>query len=374
MQAEKIKPWTDKHINRYIWLFNYLKQTKPQINYDNYIDDNKNILMDIIEKNDKWHDGSKEQILFMVGRYLELKHDTDSEIFKNKGYYYMLKIKEKEADNIMDAKEAENYKDKQYYINIIKSINYNNINTIKEHLKFLLLNLLIYQPPLRTSFYLTAKFIFKESDNDMLNNFILILPDEIYYIINKDKASNYKSYKGNVNLSKIKINDSNLKLLIRDSVQQYPRTYLFEVNKNVISDSTIVRYLREITQNKGVTFNNIRMMYISTLYNTKGTTIKQKKALAGQMRHSTNIAELNYHKIPSTQTKKELNDIILTLRETITELNNKQTITPEIKDNDKLFKKRRADIIYRLNKGTAPRENTIEKYNIIYNNDNKNYS
>ena len=41
---------------------------------------------------------------------------------------------------------------------------------------------------------------------------------KVYYIINKDKASNYKLYNMNKALNKIKIEDNNLEKLIYDSL------------------------------------------------------------------------------------------------------------------------------------------------------------
>jgi hypothetical protein len=42
--------------------------------------------------------------------------------------------------------------------------------------------------------------------------------------------------------------------------------------------------------------------------------------------------------------------------------------------DDKLYKKRRRDIIYNINKkGTIPKEDTLKKYNIVYDDDKKLY-
>jgi hypothetical protein len=52
------------------------------------------------------------------------------------------------------------------------------------------------------------------------------------YIVNKDKASNYKPYNMNKNLSKIELSYEPLELLINDSYTKYPKKYLFENSKH----------------------------------------------------------------------------------------------------------------------------------------------
>ena len=58
-----------------------------------------------------------------------------------------------------------------------------------------LLAVLIYNPPLRTSYYTSSKIIRKKILNDKINNFILLSKrgkNTVKIIINKDKATNYK--------------------------------------------------------------------------------------------------------------------------------------------------------------------------------------
>ena len=91
---------------------------------------------------------------------------------------------------------------------MLESIDINSIITKEQNLKYLLLNMLVYQAPLRTSFYNTAKFIRLKDDNNGIDNYILINRRgkiKVSYIINKDKASNYKLYNMNKNLSKIEL-------------------------------------------------------------------------------------------------------------------------------------------------------------------------
>ena len=79
--------------------------------------------------------------------------------------------------------------------------------TLKRNYERLLLSLLILQPPLRTSFYRTATFITTLKSNNGSDNYILInkKKKEVTYIVNDDKASNYKVYLKKTELSFIKI-------------------------------------------------------------------------------------------------------------------------------------------------------------------------
>ena len=44
-----------------------------------------------------------------------------------------------------------------------------------------------------------------------------------------------------------------------------------------------------------------------------------------------------------------------------------------MKNDSKLYKKRRSDIIYRLNKGTTPKESTLKVYGITQDDETKLY-
>ena len=82
--------------------------------------------------------------------------------------------------------------------------------------------MLIFQPPVRTSFYTSCKIIRSKKENDKINNFLLISKrgkNSARYIINKDKASNYKNFNMNKELSKI---------IIADQSFYY---YFFQINK-----------------------------------------------------------------------------------------------------------------------------------------------
>ena len=202
----KKKAWTVSHQEKYIWLYNHTKTIHPDAEQDNYIDKYKRHLLSIIEKNKKWGDGSKEGLYFMVARWLYNEQDRYSKTYSDYGYQLMKKTAEKEGHNELDAKEELYYRPHEYFVNVLDSIDINTITTKEQHLKYLLLNMLVYQAPLRTSFYNTAKFIRLKDDNNGEDNYVLINRRgrvKVSYIVNKDKASNYKLYNMNKKLSKI---------------------------------------------------------------------------------------------------------------------------------------------------------------------------
>ena len=242
--------------------------------------------------------------------------------------------------------------------------------------------MLVHQPPLRTSFYSTAKFLRSKIDNNKTDNYIWINKRgtmKVSYIINKDKASNYKVYNMNKKLSSIPVEDKNLVKLICDSFDKYPRTYLFELNKKPVTSSTLLNWLKDITNIEGLNFDIMRSSYITCYYETH-QTMAQKTKLAHQMRHSVDTASRNYLKVfdvdPIEQQNKnnELINKVAYLENQIIDYLNKLKAYEIGTSDDKTYKKRKSDIIYRLNKGTKSKEDTLKKYDIKYNDDTKLYN
>ena len=201
------KSWSGSHEKLYSMLYNYYKTIKPDLDEFTFIENNKRHLKSVIENNSKWGNSSKESLFFMVARYLENfdnKNEKYVKIYKQAGYDLMKSNRDKENNNKQDEKELENYRTHDYFINILNSIKYEDIKTKIGHYKYLLLNLLVLQPPLRTNFYITAKFLRKINDNDKTSNYIWISKKgklSINYIVNDDKVSQTKVYAMNKELS-----------------------------------------------------------------------------------------------------------------------------------------------------------------------------
>jgi len=383
MPNHKLKPWTTIHEKKYTWLYNYLiKNSNIKSSKTEYIDLNKRMLSKYINENNNWSDGSKEGLYFMIARYLYNKNDIKNySRYSQFGYDLTVKNNEKEEKNELDEKEKEFFRPHEYFEEIINNISSDEITTIDSHYRYLLLNILIKQPPLRTSFYTSAKIIRSKDDNDKKNNFILINRRgkvKVQFIVNIDKATNYKMYNMNSNLSKIDIVDNDLAILINDSFVKYPRNYLFEIKEKPISQNTLLNWLRKITNLSGVNIDIMRSSFITWFYE-HNLTFGVRDKLSRMMRHSQGTAQKNYNKIfdydkEDSSTIDELKKQILLLNIQINELKEKIEISDNSKDIDSQYKKRRSDVIYNLNiKKRSPREDTIKKYNISYNKENNLY-
>lgn len=376
------KPWTTQHVAKYNWLFNWFSKENENANKETFIDENKRQLLSLIENNNSWADGSKEGLLFMISRYLFNKNNKDRyvKLYSEAGFKLLQKKEEKEQRNELDDKEKENHRSIEYLRNILE-LHTEDAN-ITEHYKHLFLMMLIYQPPLRTSFYSSSKFLRLLTNNNKTNNFVYITRKgklKVYYIVNNDKASNYKLYNMNKNLSKIRIENEPLVKFINDSFIKYPRTYLFEVNKKPVSDATLLKWLRDITQTPLINIDMIRSAYITWFYE-HNKTYGERDKLSRDMRHSQATASKNYLKV-SNETKatpdeiiQNLNKEIFKLKIEIHDLNNKIIIYEGNNELDKKFKKKRGDMLFLLNnKNHTAKPETIKKYEILYNETTKLY-
>jgi hypothetical protein len=341
------KPWTEAHEKKYTWLYNYMKKNNENLNYDNFIEANKKTIIGIIKDNQQWNKSSKEALFFMVARYLFNKNNKDkyAKMYSNQGFKLMKEIDKKEQLNEMDNKETASHRDYNYFVDILN--NFKEDGTIKTHYEKLLLSLLILQPPLRTNFYITAKKLETIDRDNKKDNYIYIYKRNTinaYYIVNNDKVSETKIYKNNQILKKIKIESEDLSKIIYDSFNKYPRKYLFETaDKKPFSEAALLRLLRIATKIENINIDIMRSIYITHFYSNPRTYL-EKEELAHKMRHSQLTASKNYNKI--TKIDK--------IQQSPLNLSN--------------INKKRYDVLYRYNKGNSkPREITIKKYDIKFN-------
>ena len=169
----------------------------------------------------------------MIGRYLLINNSVKySKMYSQEGYNLKNIIEQHEGNNELDDNEINNIKDYSYFVNILESIDYTTLSNINDHYEYLLLAMLIYNPPLRTSYYTSCKIIRLKKLNDKIHNFILLNKrnniNKSMIIINQDKASNYKIYNMNKELCKINIENEKLNEIIHYSYDKFPRTFLFE--------------------------------------------------------------------------------------------------------------------------------------------------
>lgn len=369
--TEVKKVWNNSHQQLYKRLYNKMKEDYEKINEDTYIKIlPKTDIKKFINKLDL-SISSKESYFFMIARWLEINDPKNTMItdFKQAGYNLKMKREGIDKNNELDAKEIENYKEYDYYKQIFNSIDYDKITNTKAHYEYLLLSLLLLQPPLRSGVYVSLIIQDNNKINDDDNYLILSYKSGItpraYFYINKDKVSNTKSYSDKIK-NIIEIENKQLINILFDSFKKHPRKYLFENNGKPITLETLLRYLRNITKINQVNVDMMRSMYITNEYN-KGISYKQKEELSLKMRHSVDTSSKNYYKILD-KTEKPKDEEIENLKKEITKLtienNDLKKKLNAYEPTDKLYNKRRADVLFRLRNGQTLKQSTIDKYKI----------
>ena len=203
--------WTNAHQQRYDAIYNYLKNSlRLNIEKEIFVESiTPRLLYKYIIENPKWAESTKENYLFAIARKLNiLKKTRHAKWFSEQAHRLQLKRADEEGRNGLDIKEEINWRSHQYFVDLITSLKQDGNMSITQHMKILLLTLLTYQPPLRTSFYTTALLIREKEANDKKHNYVYINrrgSSKVQYIVNKDKASNYKLYNMNKNLSFIDV-------------------------------------------------------------------------------------------------------------------------------------------------------------------------
>jgi len=156
--------------------------------------------------------------------------------------------------------------------------------------------------------------------------------------------------------------------LVYDSHEKNPRNYLFEIDGKPITQPTYLSWLRKISNVKNINNDIMRSSYKNWFYDNN-KKLSERDKLANEMRHSVMTSQRNYRKIIDNNiTNDELKNKVELLDQQLKSCESKNMI------DDKLYKKRRRDIIYNINKkGTIPKEDTLKKYNIVYDDDKKLY-
>ena len=216
-------------------------------------------------------------------------------------------------------------------------------------------------------------------DDDRINNFILLVKQgrpRVYFIVNKDKVSNTKTYNKDKSLSYIEVENKRLIDIIYKSYARFPRLYLFERNNNKISDNTLLNYLRAITKEPKLNIDMMRSVYITDFYE-KHKSYQDREKLALQMRHSFVTAARNYFKVSEDENKpkdEQIEELKNKLVEMEIEKNKLREKANKCEPDVKLFQKRRYDILYHItNHGTIPKAETLNKYNIKFDEQSNKY-
>lgn len=182
-----------------------------------------------------------------------------------------------------------------YQLKNIKSLNAYKINQ-----QLLLISMYSLVPPLRLELMNTT-FITKENENNGIDDFVLVEDDNVYYILNKEKKKHEPI--------RINIDDDMLKKIIKQSLELYPRKYVFTSYTNINSKATEqnvakrMKYLFADT-GKNVSVSALRSSFCS--YNFENHAVYNDRVNAAKnMRTSVKAIDMNYTK--TDKQKKENN-------------------------------------------------------------------
>ena len=236
--------WSDQHVKLYQRLFNHLENNKPELNakFDNYIETHKRMLASFIMTELNLGKSSQEALLFMVSRYLSMKHEGDRyiKIYQQHGYDLMESVRNDEKENKQSESELVNYRPLEYFEQILNDLSQDHLLNNQQ----MLLAMVTYQPTIRTSFYNSAMIITKLSQNNNINNFIRFekKTHRIYYIVNDDKVKNHRGYQNNQH-STIEVKNVILKNHMWQyfNVNQDKKYYFQNTDDDAYEDSTLRR-------------------------------------------------------------------------------------------------------------------------------------
>lgn len=399
--------WSLFNKTKYKQLYDKLILLNDKLTFDNYIiqSDKDYLIKYILES--KLGDSAKESLFYMISRYLQINDNTNKNIsvYKQLGYDHRLKRIKLKAENTLETRaEVECHKPLEFFKNILNRYNINDFKKPVKLYPYLFTAMLTLQAPLRSNFYLSAKIILinDNEDLDTLEDFNYIViknidgeKPEIYYKIFKDKVSDTAYYKSKPELSLIKITDDNLIKIIITSYKKFPRVYLFETqNKTMFDNGFLLKYLKRFTKLDRLTVNIMRSIYVTTFYNDKTRSCNDKINLSHIMRHSIATANNTYYKIikeddeknktkkqalsdivilqnENEELKKKYNDLLIEYENIKSSGNNENN--NENNNEDKQYNKKRVNMLYLANKGNILKPNTISKYNISYDDENNKY-
>jgi len=279
-----------------------------------------------------------------------------------------------------------------------EAVNKQNIRIRTLNIHALMLSFYSLIPPMRLE-PLALKIINKESEAEDNIASILIKDDNIYLYFNEEKKK-HKPIKLNINDKILKeFSKPNINTLISDikeSIELYPREYLFINTKNELyKEKTIQKLFYELLDNKNLGVNAFRSIYISYYFNKLSRL--QLERVAAFMRSSVTTLHNSYFKqgTQPTEIKKEDDEEDENIIKS-SQIKVIKKITPEqkqLKDEKRAdyqssyYQNRREELLqknkehqkttywmkycYRLNKGLLNfdqvKKETLIKYKINYN-------
>ena len=237
--------------------------------------------------------GTLNVICYTLKKFFEEDgQDTKSDFWGEKGAELGREVNKIESQNKLTNNETKNWKTQNDIMKIMNSI---KILNIADYNRFLILAMTTFQPPLRKSFYQSLKFLFNSKHNNGKDNYLLLqkLPLKSYYIVNNDKVSRHDKFKDDDSVF-IEIDNKELINMLWRSYNTRKRKYVFESEKN--KPYTLSSFSNVLLEEPfGLNFNILRSSYITAFYK-EHESLADRKLLAQKMRHSSDVAHLNYFK------------------------------------------------------------------------------
>lgn len=265
---------------------------QPYITNDHIIS-NVSKLYEYINNGQYAHTTKRDYLIILSNIFKKSQPGLHKYIYDQATHYNNL-YREKELNQELDANEQKNYiKYNELFLKLNDLVNtYNSNKTLKNILNLVILALYVLQPPLRND-YNNLLIIRNEDDEKSKNrNYLLIAHDMYYVIINKDKVS--KTHGRAV----IPIMNDTLINILNIYFESYATNnkYLLENPNGTPYTKRQVQYIiNNLFDNKVLNIYNLRSAYITNYYKNC-PSLKDKKLLAHQMRHTELTAELVYCK------------------------------------------------------------------------------
>jgi hypothetical protein len=174
--------------------------------------------------------------------------------------------------------------------------------------EYLALSLYWYIPPIRNN-YCDMHVVKNANEQELLSsntiNYLNEINGKYSVVINFDKVSQLKKKNEKVlvyNKAVLPVDSIELTEIIRESLERYPRDFLFTKVTNVskpmdclyFRDTLLKRLFKK--EGKKIGINILRSSYITWFYE-HNPYINDRDALAVKMRHSRAVAETNYNKV-----------------------------------------------------------------------------
>lgn len=337
---------------------------------ESYVLDNKRSLESFIKK---YYTGLSYQktMLFMLARWFEVNKPDDRYLqpFKQSAFEISEIIKENENEGNQSEREVINYRSLADMKTLLE------IKENEQHtLPYLLLAMVTLQPTLRGSFYSGLKFMSQANQNNGEDNYLFInkRTKKMHYIVNKDKVSGKYGFNDEKH-KKLEIQNTELKRLIIQSLDTNPREYVFENESGrPYIYSTLLNYLRKITEVDYISFNMFRSAHVNDLYKDNTSRNGEREKLAILMRHSTEASRTYYLKpILFEEEQENILEYNAQPRERMEALLQERKKEKEALSNindptNKQFIRKKKDMIRKLNqRGSTPTQQSIDKYSLV---------